>query len=75
MLFNAHTGEQIQSVPHPDVWCVVTSRLSQTDLDGVAEELALRIGDNEVNVAGWIPGSTWEGTPFQIIYEAAAHGD
>ncbi|NTW54904.1 MAG: hypothetical protein HGB15_09155 [Chlorobaculum sp.] len=28
-----------------------------------------RIDGDKITTAGWIPGSDWRGTPFQVIYE------
>jgi hypothetical protein len=51
------------------------ARLSQEDIRSIKAALNAKIDGTEIQTAGWMPGSNWEGTPFQPIYEKAARRD
>ena len=75
MLIDVESGEPIDHIPHSDLWQIVLDRLSTAQMQSIFRELERRTSNKEVNVAGWLPGSDWSGTPFQAIFEIAARSD
>jgi hypothetical protein len=71
-LVDMMTGEPITQVPYVNEHRSFMSRLSLTDIQAIKATLNARIDGTEIQTAGWMPGSNWEGTPFQAIYEKAA---
>jgi hypothetical protein len=65
----------LERIPHPEVWHAISERLSTVQIQEVFDEIEKRLKDKEVNVAGWIPGADWTGTPFEPIYSTAARSD
>jgi len=41
------------------------------DLDPIGQRLNSMIDGDRIHTAGWMPGSNWNGTPFQRIYEVS----
>ena len=74
MIVDLDTRRPITRPAHADTWRLIEKRLSKSEIDGIVEAIHAKIGeDDEIKVAGWMPGSDWTGTPFQIIYEKAGH--
>jgi hypothetical protein len=73
MLFAIGAGEpkRITSLPRHDFFELCRSRLSLERYQTIKNELHARIQGGEVHTSSWIPGSNWEETPFQPIYETA----
>ena len=55
----------------------IRSRLDPTEFDAMVDRINELIDDagGEIATAGWLPGSDWNGTPFQPIYDKAARHD
>jgi hypothetical protein len=75
MLIDMMTGEQIRAVPFKAEYKQFLSRLSPAEIMEIKSELNAKIEGTSIQTAGWMPGSDWEGTPFQSIYEKAARRD
>jgi hypothetical protein len=56
---------------HPAEWKRLVTRMAAAELESIKQEINRRIdaSDNDVQVAGWIPGHDWTGTPFMPLYE------
>lgn len=70
MLYSIDSGKYVKSIPHEkdfERWC---KNLSTDDLQNAVDAINEKIDANEVNTAGWMPGSDWTGTPFDPLYEA-----
>jgi hypothetical protein len=75
-ILSIETKQPITRQPHPDVWRLIVDRLPQETLDNIIAAIDAKIGEeDEVKVAGWMPGNDWTNTPFQRIYEIAARYD
>ena len=73
MILDIDTKRQITRPAHLDTWRLIEKRLSKSEIDGIIDAIHAKIGEDvEIKVAGFIPGSDWTDTPFQIIYEKAA---
>ena len=75
MLENMMTGALIKSVPYQADYRLFLSRLTAGEIASIKEALNDKIEGSEIETAGWMPGSNWEGTPYQAIYEKAAKRD
>ena len=75
MLYSIDSGKDINHIPHKkefEIWC---SRLSKHQLKTIRAKLQGMISGDEIHTAGWMPGSNWNGTPWQPIYEKACEKD
>ncbi len=72
MLISIDSGEVIDQIPHKKDYDTWISRLTSDELDSIFLELNQMIDQDEIHVAGWLPGSDWTGTVFQPIYEKSA---
>jgi hypothetical protein len=75
MLEDMMSGARITSVPYQTDYRLFLSRLTASEISSIKEALNSKIEGSEIETAGWMPGSNWEGTPYQAIYEKAARRD
>src|SRR5580704_15488799 len=75
MLYSLSRDEYITDIPHRPDYNRWRSNLSDNQYQAIFDELVARIGDSEVKTSSWIPGSDWQGTVFQPIYEDACGYD
>ena len=75
MLYSIDSLSYITDVPHRREYDSWRSRLSDDEFHAIYDELNSRIGDSQIETSSWIPGSNWEGTVFQPIYEIACQCD
>lgn len=75
MLVDMMTSKVITAVPYAGEYRMFMSRLSEDDIRSIKAALNAKIDGTEIQTAGWMPGSNWEGTPYQVIYEQAARRD
>ena len=68
------TEKQINHMPHSEQFNRLRARLSHQEFD----QIIIRINElidaagAEIATTGWLPGSDWNGTPFQLINDKAA---
>ncbi|MXX05920.1 MAG: hypothetical protein F4Z71_04095 [Gammaproteobacteria bacterium] len=75
MLYSVDTQKYISHIPYKsdfDNWC---SRLSEEQISSIRSELQSMISENEIHTSSWMPGSNWEGTPWEPIYTHACDQD
>ncbi len=65
----------ITSIPHQAEYSLWRSRLSDDEFLAVEEAINQKIAGREVNVASFLPGKEWKGTPYWPIYEKACVND
>jgi len=80
MLYSIDTSQKITSIPHENEYKICLSRLSQDELEAIKDALNTMIDEDiakgtDIQTSSWMPGSDWENTPFQMIYEKAAKLD
>jgi len=77
MLIDISTGKPINRIPYKTQFDTLRQRLSQVEFDGMVARINQLIDEagGEIATAGWLPGSDWNGTPFQPIYEKATRRD
>jgi hypothetical protein len=71
MLYSVDTAKYIDDIPHTLEYRTWLSRLPQSDLDLIRQELIRRIEGDEIHTSSWMPGSDWTGSIFYPIYERA----
>ena len=71
MLFDLDE-KQLAKIPYPETYQKL-SILTAVEMGLIKEALNKKIEGNEIHTAGWMPGKDWTSTPFQPIYEKAAH--
>jgi hypothetical protein len=74
MLIDIETRRAIEKVPYPDKFKLLRERLTADEFNVIEQRINELIDQSggEIATAGWLPGSNWEGTPFQPIYSKAA---
>ena len=72
MLYSLNSSSYIDDtyVPHQREYDMWRSRLSDAAFNAIYDELHSRIDGSAIQTSSWIPGSNWEGTVFQPIYDA-----
>lgn len=75
MLYALNRGEYVTDVPHKREYRIWHSRLSSTEFDAIYNSLMARIRGSDIETSSWIPGSDWQGTVYQPIYEKACQYD
>jgi len=73
MLFDID-GKQLTKIPYPETYQKLTA-LTSLEIRLIKDALNKKIAGDEIHTAGWMPGADWTDTPFQPIYEKAAHRD
>jgi hypothetical protein len=71
MLWDVYKNKEVNSIPHKKEYDIWISRMTPSEIQNIKAEILRRIEGDEIATAGWIPGSNWNGTPFQAIYERA----
>lgn len=73
MHFSVPEMKRIQHVPHQPEYGRWRQRLDLIDRNAYSRihaRLNERFDDREVDTSSWMPGSDWNASPFQPIYEA-----
>ncbi len=70
MLFSIDTGKYVNNLPHKKDFDIWRKNLSDDDYMKVIDTLNAIFDENEINTAGWIPGSNWDGTVYEPLYVA-----
>jgi hypothetical protein len=73
MLIDIGKMKPILEIPHKSQFDLWQSRLTANEVDEIFQELENRISGDEIHTSSWIPGSNWQGTKFQVIYEKACN--
>lgn len=74
MIVNFETLQPITTIPHRRDFDAWRSRLTSTEIAEIKAALNGRINGTEIQTSSWMPGSNWNGTAYQPIYERAANG-
>jgi hypothetical protein len=77
MLIDIESGKTVDRVPFQRDFDTLRARLSDAEFDVMVARVNDLIDESggEIATAGWLPGSDWRGTPFQLIYSKAARED
>ena len=75
VLVDLMTDQRIDRVPYQKEYRYLLSRMLPSEIAAIKARLNDMIDGTEIQTAGWMPGADWTGTPFQPIYEKAAHCD
>jgi len=75
MLIDVETGREIKRMPFAQDLARMKKRLEVDEFDAIIRHINILIEEagGEVATAGWLPGSDWSDTPFELIYTKAAH--
>ena len=75
MLYSIESNSEITHIPHRRDFERWRSRLNDDEYQAIVEELNSRIEGTEIQTSSWIPGSNWNGTVFQPIFDNACNRD
>lgn len=70
MLYSADTGTMVTRIPHKREFDRWKKNISAANYQAVVDAINSEVDAREVNTAGWMPGSRWEGTVYYPLYEA-----
>ena len=56
-------------------YALVLTRLTPAELQAIRNELDNMIATGDIFTSSWMPGSDWNNTPFQALYDRAARRD
>lgn len=70
MLVSADTGKKVTKIPHKREFDHWKQNISDADYQKVVDEINRKVDANQVNTAGWMPGSDWTGTVYEPLYKA-----
>jgi hypothetical protein len=71
-LFDLESRQQVTRIPYRSTYDLLRRRLTREEFDAIWDTLNAKINGDEIHTAGWMPGSDWNGTVYQPIYEKAA---
>lgn len=74
-LIEIKTDRPITKMPFAKEFATFRQRLSTDEFDAIVVRINQLIdaAGGEVATAGWLPGSDWTGTPFEVIYTKGAN--
>jgi hypothetical protein len=74
MLVDIFSQKVISRIPYGDQFNILRKRLSDAEFQAMVDRVNELIvaGGGQIATAGWLPGSDWTGTPFELIYTKAA---
>ena len=75
MLYSVDSCSYVENIPHARDFDIWRSRLTDSQVAAIRDELRSRIDDDEILTSSFIPGNDWSGTVFQPIYEDACRCD
>jgi hypothetical protein len=67
--------EVVKRIPRRKDFELIESRLSPSEFNSIIETLDRQIDGKEIHTSGWMPGSDWTGTPYQVLHEKAGYFD
>lgn len=70
MLYSVDTGKIVTTIPHKRDFDRWKQNISAADYQKVVDAINREVDEHEISTAGWIPGSNWDGTVYQPLYEA-----
>ena len=70
MLYSIDSGKYVKSLPHKRDFENWKKHLSGSDYAKVIDAINAKVDANDINTAGWIPGSDWTDTAFEPLYYA-----
>lgn len=71
MLYSLDKLQVVKTIPHEAEYRRWYSRLSDTEVSAITDELNRKIDQGEIHTSSWMPGRNWIGTVFQPIWEKA----
>lgn len=76
-LIDIDRNREVTSVPFQRDFETLRGRLDLGEFEAMVDRINELIDEAgaEIATAGWLPGSDWNGTVFQPIYDKAARGD
>ena len=73
MLFDMMTDKEITRIPYEKDYRLFVSRMTKSEMDLIEKTLDGLIDETEIQIAGWMPGHNWGGTPYEPICTKAAN--
>ena len=75
MLISVDTGAKVTKMPHAADFARWRKQISDADYEKVVEAINAEVDANDVNTAGWIPGSDWTGSAYEPLYYACGKNE
>ena len=75
MLISVDTGSKVTKLPHARDYARWRKNISDADYDKVVDAINQQVDANDVNTAGWMPGSDWTGTVYEPLYYACGKNE
>lgn len=75
MLISVDTGLKVTRLPHANDFARWRKNISDADYEKVVDAINQQIDANDINTAGWMPGSDWTGTPYEPLYYACKQNE
>jgi hypothetical protein len=69
------SNDIVATVPRRERFRLLEDRLSPAEFSAIESALNEKIDGDEIHTSSWMPGSDWNGTPYQAIYDRAARGN
>lgn len=73
MLIDFSSGKLITKIPFEREYKIFLSRMTDSEISNIETALNELIEGTTIQTAGWMPGNDWNGTPYQVIFDKAAH--
>ena len=75
MLIDLTTKKTISRIPYAEEYQRLMSRMAAEEISAIRSNLNSLIDGTEIQTAGWMPGSDWNGTVYMPIFEKAARSN
>jgi len=77
LLIDIETDRPINRIPYNQQFETLRRRLSDDEFTAMVDHIndLIDAGGGQIATAGWLPGSDWSESPFELIYTKAARHD
>jgi hypothetical protein len=72
MIFDVHKNKIIDSIPHIESFELIQMTLTEQEIQSIEDEINTKLDKVNIVNAGFMPGSDWRGTPFQVLFDRTA---
>ena len=70
MLYSVDSSQYVTTLPHSKDYLKWRKNISDKDFDSVVDAINDLLDEKEINTAGWMPGSDWDGSVYEPLYHA-----
>lgn len=73
MIFDLQKREMILNIPHKESFELIRSTLTDEEVQNIENEINSKLNNVDIINSGFIPGSDWRGTPYQVLFDKTAN--